>query len=64
MSDQLVDRRCVILDGSCDCPRLEGKSLPECKLWMGGRVVPPSVFKRTSELPRALQGPSKRGGGC
>jgi hypothetical protein len=29
--DILVDKDCIILDGQCDCPRLEGHSLPECK---------------------------------
>lgn len=29
--DLLLDRNCVILDGKCDCPRLEGNSFPECK---------------------------------
>lgn len=30
-NDFLTDRDCVILDGQCDCPRLKGNSLPECK---------------------------------
>lgn len=29
--DPLVDRNCVMLDGNCNCPRLEGNSFPECK---------------------------------
>ena len=29
--DPLLDRDCVILDGACDCKRLEGHTLPECK---------------------------------
>lgn len=29
--DPLVDRDCIMLDGRCDCPRLPGKSFPECK---------------------------------
>jgi hypothetical protein len=28
---ELLDRDCVMLDGNCDCPRLEGKSFPECR---------------------------------
>lgn len=27
----LVDRSCVILDGSCECPRSEGENFPDCK---------------------------------
>lgn len=29
--DPLVDRRCALLDGECDCPRT-GDKLPDCKL--------------------------------
>jgi len=32
--DPLVDRDCVILDGQCDCVRLPGNSLPECKRYL------------------------------
>lgn len=28
----LVDRSCAMLDGDCDCPRIKGKSFPDCKL--------------------------------
>lgn len=27
----LLDRACVIFDGACDCPKLSGKNLPECR---------------------------------
>lgn len=33
----LVDRGCVVLDGSCDCPRTEGSSVPDtCKYLKNG----------------------------
>lgn len=30
-ADRLVDRDCVMLDGSCDCERSEGATFPECR---------------------------------
>lgn len=27
----LVDRACAMLDGTCDCPREEGQSFPNCQ---------------------------------
>lgn len=34
--DPLVVRDCVILDGKCDCIRLNKNSLPDCKYLKNG----------------------------
>lgn len=30
--DKLINRDCAILDGNCNCIKLPGNFLPECKL--------------------------------
>jgi len=46
MKDLLVNRDCVILDGSCDCPKRKDRFLPDCKLLKENKLVPSRISRK------------------